>query len=100
MLSIPGAFLFFMFLKAHETETSANNGNMKGVYDITKSKLLSNERPKQMVSLFPWSKDGWCSLVVDVTCPWTFPNFLPIRCCFRFHVHWTCSLDPFWSVSW
>ena len=53
-----------------------------------------------LVSLFPWSKDGWCSLVVDVTCPWTFPNFLPIRCCFRFQAHWTCSLAPFWSVSW
>jgi len=26
---------------ANEAETSANNGNMKGVYDITK--LLSNE---------------------------------------------------------
>ena len=30
---------------ANEAETSTNNGNIKGVYDITK--LLSNERPNQ-----------------------------------------------------
>ena len=33
---------------ANEAETSANNGNIKGVYDITK--LLSNERLKQIDS--------------------------------------------------
>ena len=39
----------WLYRLADEAETSANDGNMKGVYHI--AKLLSNERPKQIDSV-------------------------------------------------